>query len=218
MWKSPGQLLSALTQFSRAWLGRRALGSGRRTPAELQGTCTIQVRMTRGSGKWWPTGTEMLPDYAQRTRRWAEEVGRMARIPPWDWAVATAWWRRAGRLGRLGLGEPWRWCAAVALWKDGWWRHTIRGLHYTDADPGRTLGKALGRDHPKLSHDGNSRRSTMANRPMPSRGPPLVDIIGPMGVPRGRCGVAKRSMWGRLRSICGWPAKTCMPLWSAMGR
>lgn len=26
----------------------------------------------------------------------------------------------------------------VAAWKDAWWRHTIRGMHHTDADPSKT--------------------------------------------------------------------------------
>lgn len=60
----------------------------------------------------------------------------MARIPQWDWAVATASRRWAGHLGRFGHREPSRWFAVVAAWIDSWWRHTMRGLHDTDADPG----------------------------------------------------------------------------------
>lgn len=56
-------------------------------------------------------------------------------------------------LVRRGLedgSDPTLWPGGiVTAWKDGWRRHTLRGLHYTDADPGRprlsrghrTLGK-----------------------------------------------------------------------------
>lgn len=63
----------------------------------------------------------------------------MARTPFVHLAMASAWWKWAGRYRRLCHGEPLRWCAVVAAWKDRSWRHTIRDLHHTDADPGRSM-------------------------------------------------------------------------------
>lgn len=36
------------------------------TAAELRRVRTLQVRMTRRSGRWWPRGTDMWPGYARR--------------------------------------------------------------------------------------------------------------------------------------------------------
>lgn len=31
--------------------------------------------------------------------------------------------------------EPWKWCAVVVFEESRMWRHTMRGLHHTNADP-----------------------------------------------------------------------------------
>lgn len=51
-----------------------------------------------------------------------------------------------GTLGVQGTGM-----CSVAAWKDGWWRHAIRGPHYTAMGPGRSR---LSRGHQALRKKG----------------------------------------------------------------
>lgn len=95
--------------------------------------------MARRLGSWWPRGEE---EHAQYRR--AAENGAVAKIPPWDRAVATTRRRWAGQVGRLCHAELWRWAARVALWRGAWSRHSVRAIHHTDSDRGRMR---LGRGH-----------------------------------------------------------------------
>lgn len=107
---------------------------------------------------------------------------KVRRIPSWDRAIASARWRLAGQLERLSNREPWKWCAVVGrLAPNSCWRHTAPGLHYTEADTGRSrLSKGyqilrkravtVGRSHPGVGVDRGTQGNAVANghgRPSP---------------------------------------------------
>lgn len=103
-------MLQIIVFASMSW----AIGTRHWTVAELRGLRSVQTRMTRRLGGWWPRVGEEYPQYARRTSRWAEENWAIARIPVWDVAVVTLWWRRAGHVGRLCMVEP---CAGSPEWR-----------------------------------------------------------------------------------------------------
>lgn len=60
---------------------------------ELQQLRIAQTRITRRIATWFPSGTQMWPEFARHIATWARELRRTAGIPSWDKAVTTTWWR-----------------------------------------------------------------------------------------------------------------------------
>lgn len=100
-WKHELQALRLSVFPCLAWCS----GTRHWAATELRTLGTAQLRMTLRYCGWWPRGDEPSLAQAKRTARWAERLWAEARIPPWDAAVATKWWRRAAWPGSRSASQ-----------------------------------------------------------------------------------------------------------------
>lgn len=98
----------------------------------------MQLRMCRRGLTFWPVAGDTVQTFLRRTARWSERVMLEAKVPRWDTALLSTWWRWAAYAARLAR-EPTQRLAQALARRDSSYRETVRAS-------GDSERRHLGRD------------------------------------------------------------------------